>query len=107
METRARVGELAGYGNAIVPTVAATALLAPRAEARTQVPFDRPLLLLHGTGDREAATQVSRDLLAKAEGPKQVKYFPDAGHDFAEAADAVEAELTAWLDRHLGLKDPA
>lgn len=88
------------------PTVVAVALLAPRSDAKLAVDLDRPLLLLHGTGDREAPTQVSRDLLARATGPKQIKYF-EAGHSLDEAAEAVEAELTAWLDRHLGLVDPA
>jgi fermentation-respiration switch protein FrsA (DUF1100 family) len=88
-------------------TVAGVALIAPRAVARTDVDFDRPLLLLHGTGDREAPTQTSRDLLAKAAGPKQIKYFPDAGHDLSEVAEAAEAELRTWIDRHLGLVDPS
>ncbi len=85
-------------------TVAAVALLAPRAvPAKAAAGLDRPLLILHGTGDRVAPTQASRDLIAKAAEPKRIVYFPDADHDLATCAAEVEAELTTWLDRQLGV----
>lgn len=84
-------------------TVAAVALLAPRGvAAKAAAGIDRPLLILHGTGDRTAPTQLSRDLLAQAGEPKRIVYYPDAGHDFATSAGDVETELAGWLQRQLG-----
>lgn len=86
------------------PTVAAVALLAPRSvQGKAAAGLDRPLLILHGTGDRVAPTQVSRDLLAQAGEPKRIVYYPDADHDLAGCAGELEAELTTWLERQLGV----
>lgn len=84
--------------------VTAIALVAPRGvPAKAAAGLDRPLLILHGTGDRVAPTQASRDLLAKAGEPKRIVYYPDADHDLATVAGEVEAELATWLERQLGV----
>jgi fermentation-respiration switch protein FrsA (DUF1100 family) len=89
------------------PTVAAVALLAPKGAAATAAAgLGRPLLILHGTGDRVAPTSTARDLLAKADEPKRIVYYPDAEHDLATCAADVEAELAGWLDRQLGVGAP-
>lgn len=86
------------------PTAAAVALLAPRGmKPAAAADLGRPLLILHGTGDRVAPTQASRDLLAKASEPKRIVYYPDADHDLAGVAGEVEAELATWLERQLGV----
>ena len=85
-------------------TAAAVALVAPHGtQAKAAAGLGRPLLILHGTGDRKAPTQASRDLLAHADEPKRIVYYPDADHDLAGVAGAVEAELATWLDRQLGV----
>lgn len=85
-------------------TIGAVALLAPRGmAAKAAAGLDRPLLVLHGTGDRVAPTQASRDLLARAGEPKRIVYYPDADHDLASVATEAEAELIAWLERQLGV----
>lgn len=89
------------------PTCAGVALLAPtgiRKEAAKGLA--RPLLVLHGTGDTVAHTQDSRDMLAQADEPKRIVYYPGAGHDFASVKAEVAAELSSWLTRQLGVGDP-
>jgi dienelactone hydrolase len=90
------------------PTVAAVALLAPYGVApRAASGLGRPLLLVHGTADALAPTEGSRGLLQQADEPKRLAYMPEAGHDLREADAEVMALLGAWLERQLGVGEPA
>ena len=85
-------------------TVAAVALLAPYGlKPGAAAGLGRPLLVLHGTADRVAPTQGARDLLAQAEEPKRIVYYPEADHGLQTVAAEVEADLAAWLARQLGV----
>ena len=91
------------------PSVAAVALLAPRALAAEGVErlSPKPLLVLHGTADAVIPTSVSRDLVAKAKEPKRLYYYQEADHRLTQKADAVSEDLSEWLVEQLELGQQA
>jgi pimeloyl-ACP methyl ester carboxylesterase len=64
-----------------------------------------PVLMVNGRHDRVFPLETSQKpmfkfLGAPAEQKKHVVY--DAGHVLVEARSQVQAEILAWLDKHLG-----
>ena len=63
-----------------LPLETAEALVEYRPETLVSQIAPRPLLLIHGSGDRLVPAEESRSLFAKAEGPKQLEVMPGLGH---------------------------
>jgi dienelactone hydrolase len=56
----------------------------------------RCLLLLHGTGDTVLPDRCSRDLHARANGPKELILYPDDNHGLTEHREQVLDKLETW-----------
>jgi hypothetical protein len=85
------------------PAVTAVAAIAPAPFAAEGVEklSPKPLLLLHGTNDAYVPTQVSREMMDKAQEPKRIYYYQGADHALSQVADAVTDELAEWLEEQL------
>ena len=61
-----------------------------------------PWLLVHGTEDDVVPIQDSRDILAKATGPKEFIELPGANHVFAgEHTSPMVSKVVGWVEKHL------
>ena len=61
-----------------------------------------PWLLVHGTEDDVVPVQDSRDILAKATGPKEFIELPGANHVFAgEHTAPMVSKVVGWVEKHL------
>ena len=63
-----------------------------------------PLLILHGTADRVAAVEASRELFQRAgTTDKTLRLYPNLYHEVLNEPEKeqVLADLIAWIDRHL------
>jgi fermentation-respiration switch protein FrsA (DUF1100 family) len=56
-----------------------------------------PLLILHGERDGIVPVEMGREVFARAEGPKTLKTFPQAGHDDHYKFGSYDV-LYAWID---------
>lgn len=62
-----------------------------------------PLLVLQGQRDRLVPAGAVRKLWAQAGSPKELKVFPDEGHEFENDRPAVVAAACDWLEARLTL----
>lgn len=58
----------------------------------------RPVLFAHGSADEILPAACSRDLYARAGEPKQLVLYPGCRHGLDGCRDALDRDLTAWLD---------
>jgi len=71
--------------------------VSPEASARR---IDVPVLLIHGSSDRETPPDHSRRVFEALRGPKQLILVPNAGHNQSLRGE-VWQDIDAWLDRTL------
>lgn len=62
-----------------------------------------PLLLIHGKADEVLPDRCSYDLYARAGHPKMLIVYPRCGHGLDECRDALDRDLTRWIEGVLGL----
>lgn len=62
----------------------------------------RSLLLLHGARDEVLPSACSESVYARAQHPKELEIFPQAGHALDEVAREVHARVREWLLHELG-----
>ena len=63
----------------------------------------RALLFVHGEDDEVLPAQLSRDLHARAALPKKLILYPGSRHGLDDCRDALDRDLTAWLEEVLGI----
>jgi pimeloyl-ACP methyl ester carboxylesterase len=68
---------------------------------RTVEQLQRPLLLVHGTGDTILASEASEDIYRRAKEPKQLYLYEEAGHGLAQCAQAVYELMVEWIPARL------
>ena len=71
--------------------------VSPEAAARR---IEAPVLIIHGSIDRETPPDHSRRVFEALRGPKQLIVVPNAGHDQSLSGD-VWPDIEGWLDRTL------
>ena len=90
-----KAGELA-------PIVRAVASMSPQLFGTRQAHLlAKPLLLVHGTGDTILGHEASEDIYRRAEEPKRIVLFAEAGHSLIQAKDRIDALLLEWLPARL------
>ena len=62
-----------------------------------------PVLLIHGKADEVLPDRCSYDLYARAGHPKQLIVYPRCRHGLDECRDALDRDLTRWIEGVLGL----
>ena len=63
----------------------------------------KPALFVHGEADEILPDTCSRNLFARAGEPKRLILYPGCRHGLDECRDALDRDLTAWLDEVLRL----
>jgi len=71
--------------------------VSPEAAARK---IEAPVLMIHGSIDRETPPDHSRRVFAALQGPRQLILVPNAGHN-QSLTGPVWQDIEAWLDRAL------
>lgn len=109
IESIALVGH--SFGGAVVIQAAAETLavktvvaLAPQSygtEMVDELATRCSLLLMHGTADPVLSPACSEQIYEHALDPKQLIFYPDAGHSLDEVADEVETVLQQWMIEQL------
>lgn len=94
INTAARHGGTAGVV-AMSSQTAGTALVAELSPT--------PVLLIHGKADEVLPDRCSYDIYARAGHPKQLIVYPRCGHGLDECRDALDRDLTRWIEGVLGL----
>ena len=61
----------------------------------------RSLLIVHGMRDKILSPSNAREIYAAAREPKEVRFFPDAGHNLLIARAGVLELLLQWIPREL------
>ena len=64
---------------------------------RTVERLNKPLLLVHGTGDEVLDCAASKDIYARAREPKRIVLYEGDGHRLARSAKPLEDLLAEWL----------
>ena len=69
----------------------------------------KPVIFIHGSADEVVSDHCSRDLYARAGEPKQLILYPGCRHGLDQCRDALDRDLTRWLQQVLALDlgDPA
>ena len=62
-----------------------------------------PVLFIHGKADEVLPDRCAYDLYARAGHPKQLIVYPRCRHGLDECRDALDRDLTRWLEGVLGL----
>jgi pimeloyl-ACP methyl ester carboxylesterase len=70
----------------------------PEAAARK---IEAPVLIIHGSIDRDTPPDHSRRVFKALHGPRQLILVPDAGHN-QSLSGAVWQDIDTWIDRALG-----
>jgi pimeloyl-ACP methyl ester carboxylesterase len=100
------------FGGAVVisagtlhPSVGAVAAMSSQTFGTEAVSTlrDRPLLLIHGEDDEVLPSDCSRDIFRRAADPKDLIVYPGCRHGLDQCRDDLDRDLTAWLERSLGL----
>ncbi len=67
------------------------------------------MIFIHGSADEVLSDRCSRDLYARAGEPKQLILYPGCRHGLDQCRDALDRDLTRWLQQVLALDlgDPA
>jgi alpha/beta superfamily hydrolase len=66
---------------------------------------DKPILLMHGTGDRTLPTHCSEQVYARASGPKELKIYDGANHGLDEVRDQMLEKLKEFFVSNLKSSD--
>jgi len=74
--------------------------VSPEAAARK---IEAPVLIIHGSIDRDTPPDHSRRVFEALHGPKQLILVPDAGHN-QSLSSAVWQDIETWLDRTLSAR---
>ena len=100
------------FGGAVVikaaelgPAVVAVVSLSPQLYGTRQVDqLDKPLLLVHGMADTILSHEASEDIYRRAQEPKRIVLYGEAGHSLIQAKDEVLELLRGWIpDRLAGV----
>lgn len=93
-----KAGELAS-------TVVAIVSLSPQLFGTRQVEqLGKPLLLVHGMADTVLSYEASEDIYRRANEPKRIVLYAEAGHSLFQAKEQVLDLLTGWIpDRLAGI----
>lgn len=93
-----KAGELAS-------TVVAIVSLSPQLFGTRQVEqLGKPLLLVHGMADTVLSHEASEDIYRRANEPKRIVLYAEAGHSLFQAKEQVLDLLTGWIpDRLAGI----
>src|SRR5438270_13190766 len=62
----------------------------------------RPLLLVHGLADTRLPPSCARQIYQWAEEPKELVFYPGAGHGLRECKGELHALLYRWIPEKLG-----
>ncbi len=62
----------------------------------------KPLLLVHGEADEVLPAACSRDIHTRAGDPKELILYPGCLHGLDQCRDALDRDLTRWLEAVLG-----
>jgi pimeloyl-ACP methyl ester carboxylesterase len=104
------------FGGAVVinagaarPSVVAVAALSSQTAGTSAIGTlsPKPVLLAHGTADEVLPDTCSRELYARAGEPRDLILYPGCRHGLDECRDTLDRDLTAWLERVLGLEPSA
>jgi dienelactone hydrolase len=61
----------------------------------------RPILLIHGTGDRTLTYECSADIAKRAGEPKKLVLFPGADHDISQDKKEMYTMVRDWFLKYL------
>jgi fermentation-respiration switch protein FrsA (DUF1100 family) len=96
---------------AISQAVIAVAALSSQASGTDTVGdlSPKPVIFIHGSADEVLSDHCSRDLYARAREPKQLILYPGCRHGLDQCREALDRDLTRWLQQVLALDlgDPA
>ena len=87
--------------------VRGVASLSPQLYGTRQVEnLNVPLLLVHGMADTILSHEASEDIYRRANEPKRIVLYAEAGHSLIQAKDQVDELLSDWLAARLaGMPD--
>lgn len=93
------------FGGAVVikagelhPAVRAVVAMSPQLYGTADVHnLGRPLLLIHGMSDTILSHEASEDIYRRANEPKRLALYAEAGHSLNQARDAIDHLLAEWL----------
>lgn len=97
------------FGGAVVikagqlhPSVTGVASLSPQLFGTRQVEeLGRPLLLVHGMADSVLDHEASEDVYRRAQEPKRIVLYAEAGHSLIQVKDELRALLAEWIPARL------
>jgi dienelactone hydrolase len=61
----------------------------------------RPVLIIHGTGDKTLSYECSVDIADRADQPKKLVLFPGADHGISQNKDEMHKLVRDWFREHL------
>jgi len=61
----------------------------------------KPLLLIHGMSDSVLSHQASEDIYRRAQEPKRIVLYAEAGHSLIQATHQIDALLAEWIPARL------
>lgn len=92
----------------IAPIVRGVAALSPQLYGTREVAtLGKPLLLVHGMADTVLSHEASEDIYRRAEEPKRIVLYADAGHSLVQAKEELDALMIAWLPSLFAATGPA
>ncbi len=100
------------FGGAVVikaaeigPAVVAVVSLSPQLHGTRQVEqLEKPLLLVHGMADTILNHEASEDIYRRAQEPKRIVLYGEAGHSLIQAKEELLELLRGWIpDRLAGI----
>lgn len=97
------------FGGAVVikaaelfPLVAGVVSMSPQLFGTREVQnLDKPLLLVHGMSDTVLDHAASEDIYSRANEPKRIVLYAEAGHSLIQAADKIDQLLKEWIPARL------
>ncbi len=100
------------FGGAVViragelfPLVAGVVSMSPQLHGTREVQnLDKPLLLVHGMSDTVLDHAASEDIYSRANEPKRIVLYAEAGHSLIQAADKIDELLKEWIPARLAEK---
>lgn len=93
------------FGGAVVisaaelaPIVAGVVSMSPQLYGTSRVEqLDCPLLLIHGMADTVLSHEASEDIYRRANEPKRIVLYAEAGHSLVQASHDIEDLLLEWI----------
>lgn len=97
------------FGGAVViragelfPLVAGVVSMSPQLHGTREVHnMTKPLLLIHGMSDTVLDHAASEDVYSRANEPKRIVLYAEAGHSLIQAKDQIDELLTEWIPARL------